>query len=292
MPPLATLTADSIAERVTRWRPLPNSLHALLALRHDDPDADSRMVEIVRSDPDLDRGMQVLGSVSPYVDGKGRSATSTAIRQIGYRRIHAAAVAVLVVDTLAADASEIDFMDYWRNAAAAGALASTLADVERSEARDLAYVGGMLHRVGLLGLDMVAPDALARLHDAILDEGWSEALEESVLGFTVREVTAALHVKWRLPVELAEAHLVINQPALWATRPVARVLWETSRAIAAVGVADPLHSTGTTAEEGVSPQVRRVLDRFFNGGADLVKQAEGLIGACLLARFEENAASA
>lgn len=283
MPPVDTLSVESVALRVTRWRPLPSSLHALLALRQQDGDAEARLVQIVGANADLNRRMLVLGSVDPELDEQGRSAARHAIRQIGYRRVHCAAVAVLLIDSLAAGANEFDFLDFWRNSAACGALAASMAEASRSDARDMAYAMGLLHRVGLLAMDMVAPERLAVLHDAIVDEGWSEVLEESVLGFTVREVTAALLVKWRLPLDLAEAHLVLNEPALWDSRPVARLLWDASSAVGAVGIPDPLYGE-YGPETGVSEHARQVLDRYYEGGSDLVQRAEALIGACLLAR--------
>ena len=288
MPPVETLSADSIAERMTRWRPLPASLHAMLALRQQDSAAEARLVEIVGADPELDRRMHVLGRQAPNLQGRGQSAAGEAIRQIGYRRVHSGAVATLIIDTLAAGANELDFLDFWRHSAACAALSASIADAERSEARDLAYAAGMLSRVGLLALDMAAPSSLAALYDAVMDEGWSERLEEAVLGFTVREVTAALHVKWRLPIEMSEAHLVQHQSPLWASRPVARVLWDSTRAVESVGIPDPLYGDQRIIEsDGVPAAARRVLDRYFEGGANLMRRSESLIGACLLARDGE-----
>ncbi len=288
MPP-DLLNADAIADRVTRWRPLPAALYELLALHHDAPDGPARLVEVVASDPDLNRRMGVLGRISPDLHDRGRSAASAAIRQIGYRRIHSAAVATVLVDALAADAREFDFMDYWRNAAACGALAASLAEMERSPARDLAYAAGMLHRVGVLGVDMATPESLAALHGAIVDEGWSEALEEAVMGFTIREVTAALLVRWRLPLELAEAHLVLDRGVAQG-QPLARVLWQAADAVHALGIPDAVRSTEDAKEQAdarMSPEARLALDRFYEGGVELVRLAEGLIGACLLARHGE-----
>ncbi|MCK9486931.1 MAG: HDOD domain-containing protein [Dehalococcoidia bacterium] len=287
MPQVETFSVESVAQRVTGWRPLPPSLYALLALRQHEPDADARLVEIVGGDSELNRRMLVLGSVSTDVEGKGRSAAGAAIRQIGYRRVHCAAVAVLLVDSLAAGANEFDFLDYWRNAAACAGLAASIADVARSEARDLAYTAGLLHRVGLLALDMAAPDRLAILRDAVAEQGWSEPLEESVLGFTIREVTAALLVKWRLPMDLAEAHLVRNEPTLWESRPVASLLWDASNAMSAIGIPDPLHGAAAAPGATVSHQARLVLDRYYEGGSALLRRSEGLIGACLLACDED-----
>jgi HD-like signal output (HDOD) protein len=224
MPPPRLLTPDEVAVRVTGWRPLPGALHELIALQQDDPTAIAHLGTLIEADPGLDRRMRFLGGKSPVLEGSARSEVHAAIQQIGYRRVHCGAVAVLVVDAMAANANSFDFLEYWGSAAACAALAASIAEVERSSARDLAYTAGLLHNAGLWAVDMVAPDLLARLNAAVDDEGWSEGLEEAVLGFTLNDVTSALHRRWHLPLELAEAHLVQNQPGLWATRPVARAL--------------------------------------------------------------------
>lgn len=283
MPPSQGVSAEVIAERVSRWRPLPRSLLAVLEIRRTDPDARARLADIIASDPDLDRRMRVLGRVSAHVDGEGRSRASEAMRQVGYRRIHNAAVATLVVDALAADAREFDFLDYWRYVATTASLASSIAVAQRSEASDFAYASALLHGAGLLAVDMVAPELLAILRDAIADEGWSEALEHAVMGFSVAEVTAALHVRWRLPVEMSEAHLVLGTPELWESRPLARFISESSEAVRGLGIPHPLHGVGPA---GASPAAREVLDQHYAGGRDLLALAEGLIAACLLARDE------
>lgn len=282
MPPSRVLAPDEVAARVTGWRPLPAALHELIALRQDDPTAIAHLGTLVDADPDLDRRMRFLGGQSPVLEGNARSEVHAAIQQIGYRRVHCGAVAVLVVDAMAANASSFDFLEYWGSAAACAALAASIAEVERSSARDLAYTAGLLHNAGLWALDMMVPDLVGRLIAALDDEGWSEALEEAILGFTVNDVTSALHRRWRLPLELAEAQVVHNQPALWAARPLARALWQARDGLAAAGIADPLR--GVPSQATVSPMARTVLDRFYSGGPALLEGAQRLVGTCLLAR--------
>lgn len=282
MPPPRVLTPDEVALRVSSWRPLPAALHEVVALRQADPTAIAHLGTIVDADPDLDRRMRVLGGKSPVLQGTTRSEVHAAIQQIGYRRVHCGAVAVLIVDAMAANANSFDFLEYWSSAAACAALAASIAEVERSPARDLAYTAGLLHNAGLWAMDMAEPDLIARLRTGIADEGWSEALEEAVLGFTLNDVTSALHRRWRLPLDLAEVHVVHNQPGLWATRPLARALWEARDGIDAAGIPDPLR--GIRPHSTVSATARTVLDRYYGGGADLLDGAQRLVGACLLAR--------
>jgi HD-like signal output (HDOD) protein len=282
MPPPRVLTPDEVALRVTAWRPLPPVLHEVVALREADPTAIAHLGTIVDADPYLDRRIRFLGGRSPVLEGDARSEVHAAIQQIGYRRVHCGAVAVLVVDAMAANANSFDFLEYWGSAAACAALAASIAEVERSPARDLAYTAGLLHNAGLWAVDMVAPDLLAQLYAAVDDEGWSEALEEAILGFTLNDVTSALLRRWHLPLEIAEAHLVHNEPALWATRPLARALWQARDGLGAAGIADPLR--GIPSHATASPTARTVLDRFYGGGSALLEGAQRLVGACLLAR--------
>jgi hypothetical protein len=282
MPPSRVLTPDEVAALVTRWRPFPPALYEIIALRQADPTAAARLTSLVQADQDLDRRMRVLGGSSPVLRGSARSETHAAIQQIGYRRVHCGAVAVLVVDALAANAMSFDFLELWESAAACAALAASIADAERSDGRDLAYLAGLLHNAGLWAMDLVAPDELGRLQAAIMDEGWSEAIEEAVLGFTLRDVTSAMIRRWHLPLELAEAHLVRHEPNLWATRPLARALWGARGGLDLAGIPDPLH--GLPEHPSATPYTKQVLDRYYAGGGALLQGARRLVGVCLLAR--------
>jgi len=251
-------------------------------LHHDDPASLARMVEVVGAEPELNYRLQILGRANPDLEPRAQVDVTAAVRQIGYRRVHSAAIAVLVVDAMASNAATFDFMDYWRSAAACGALAASMAEAQRSEGRDLVYLSGLLHDAGLWAVDMTSPDELAQLMDAIADEGWSEALEESVLGFTLRDVTAALHRRWHLPIPLSEAHLVRHDPALWSGRPVARTMWQARMALDAIGVTDLVRGASQQATMPLEAQV--ILERYYDGGSTLIQRAETLVGICLLAR--------
>lgn len=280
MPP-GIHTPDSIAAQVAQWRPLPSLLFEVLDLRWPEPDVVPRLAAIIDADPDLARRLRVMGSTSARLHGDGGLDVMHAVAQVGFRPVHSGVIAALVIDTLAATSNTIDFLTYWRRAAACATLASTLADRQRAGGREHAYPAGLLHQAGLLALDMAAPDALKELRDAIAEDGWAPSLEESVLGFTVGEVTAALHVRWKLPLDLAETHLVVGRPEMWNTRPVARVVWQAIEALDALGIEDPIR--GTPPPGNVPPDAAYVLERFFGGGDGLIAHSENLIAACMLA---------
>jgi len=283
MPP-GVHTPDSIATQVARWRPLPAPLFEVLALRWPDPDVVPRLAAIIEADSDLARRLRVMGAATGRFQNDGELDVMQSVAQVGFRPVHSGVIAALVIDTLAATSNTIDFLTYWRRSAACATLASTLADRQRM-GRALAYPAGLLHRVGLLALDMAAPEALAELREAVAERGLTSQLEEEILGFTIGEVTAALHVRWKLPVELAETHLVVGHPEMWATRPVARVVWQAIEALDALGIEDPL--TGIPERTDLAPEAAYVLGRYFGDGKGLIEQSERLIAACMLAAEPE-----
>ncbi len=281
MPP-SPLTAEAIAARLVRRRPLPHVLHDLLALREDDPASAARLSALVLADPDLSRRMRSLGAQNPRLQSDEQRNVNAAMQRLGYRQIHCAAVGVVLMDVLAASLGALDFVAYWRRAAVVASLAAGLATHDRSDARDLAYAAGMLHQVGLLAIDSEAPELLAALADAVVHAGGAatEAAEERVLGFTVREATVALVSGWGLPLQLGEALLVRDEPELRAERPLARALWQAVAAADALGVEDPL--TGPAVARRLDREAASVIRQYFGGERQLVGMAEGALGLWML----------
>lgn len=213
-----------------------NSLHQLPAMpavvqeliqSFDNPALDShRLAEKISRDPAL--AARVLHVANSAFYGLPRQVGSIheAVVVLGFGTVRSLVLTAGIIGTFDHAAPGcLDRRRHWRRALVSAVFARALAHCLRQEA-ETAYSAGLLHEIGLMVLDVCAPDRLAPLWQAG-EDGLIEA-ERAALGFDHAELGAEVAQRWKFPAAIEEAIRYHYQPE---HRPLAALV-QAARALA------------------------------------------------------------
>jgi hypothetical protein len=133
------------------------------------------------------------------------TSVASALRDVGFRRVHASSLVATTVNELSELCTSLDPLRFWRYATAVGALASLSATMDGSMV-DEAFPAGFFHAIGRLVLDQHASASFARVEHLVREERLPLLRAESaVLGFNEFELGSALALHWGFPGWLVES---------------------------------------------------------------------------------------
>ncbi len=213
----------------------------LSAGSHDEVDI-GELTTLIEGDPSLTG--KVLSMCRRADTGLGDKITSVnrAITLLGLDAVVSAMLSIEVFNLLssAQDASSkggFDAPGHWRHAIAVASASELIAQAHqgRDAKPETAFVGGLLHSIGRVALQIVLPDAYARVLRVAESRGVDSApLERELIGMDHHAAGKRLGEHWGLPRELSDcvwlhAHPVLSLPksphrGLIATVSVARGL--------------------------------------------------------------------
>ncbi|MBS3963564.1 MAG: HDOD domain-containing protein [Methylomonas sp.] len=156
---------------------------------------------------------------SPYF-GLRRTVSSLteAISMVGIQRLNSLVLSVHVRQAFpVTDANSQRYMEYlWQDAGRVAELARQIAlsEDQQGDRPDQAYLGGLLHNLGLLVFLSRGGNKLKRLMEQVktTDTPVSE-LETAVFGFNRSEAAAYILALWKIPPRIIEAILLQNTPS-------------------------------------------------------------------------------
>jgi signal transduction histidine kinase/HD-like signal output (HDOD) protein len=181
----------------------------LLAVAQDDASSARDLVEIIRQDAALTSRILSLCRRGPRGRQLDIASLDRAVVLLGFGAVRSAALSVEFAGTIGgATASQpvgFDPMRFWRHALAKALVAEIGARLGRGGLAARAFVAGLLHDLGALGLSRAAP----ALFDRACEESERRALAldcvtREIIGIGVIEAGARLAARWSLPEELCE----------------------------------------------------------------------------------------
>lgn len=209
---------DRVVARVTDRHPACGDAAALLRIRERDPGAHDALHALLSAgDRRLDERFARLAGTPgvPLV-----TSLEDAIRDIGFRRVHAAALVATTINELSEVSTSLDPLRFWRYACATGTLA-TLSAVVDDQLADEAFPAGFFHAIGRLVLDQHAPDEFARVAHLVEEERFPVlSAETAIYGFTEADLGSRLALRWGFPGWLVESQLNAALPDEDVTRAV------------------------------------------------------------------------
>jgi HD-like signal output (HDOD) protein len=161
---------------------------------------------------------------------------------LGFRTVRSAALAACLMQSTPLEANYLDYPAYWRFSVSVGLLAEMIAGRDAS-VRDMAFTAGVMHSLGRLALDQMAPGALSRCVEQSREHGLPlRDVQKHVLGFTEAQLGAALATHWNYPEELVEAIAAQDDDpdAPAPTGELARIVLGARRAAMSARIADGL----------------------------------------------------
>lgn len=214
----------SVVDRAAALHPTRGRAAAILAVREGAPGAAEDLERLIHTYDrrTADRIQNTRGAPGvPAIES-----VADAIRTLGFRRVHSAALATSAIAALREPTHALDRERFWRYSVAVAQLATVAAAIECTTPQGDAFAGGLFHAVGRLVLDQLEPERSARVA-ALVASGAARraAAQTAAFGFTEEALAPALARRWasrsgspgrsaRCP--RAAADLRAAQRSLWA----------------------------------------------------------------------------
>ncbi len=199
---------------------LPNLVFELHAALDQEDVRTNSVAAIIEKDPALATRLLRVANSSAFYRGTEIASVGSAIQMLGLNQVRALSFALAVVSAFSGRRGGLGLRSFWHHSAAVATTARNLALCIRAGkvAPDEAYLGGLLHDVGLLLLDQYFPEWLQQsLANAYTSSEPLYTSEESLLGVDHGEIGGFLLGRWSLPPTIvqmvASHHSPANSPA-------------------------------------------------------------------------------
>ena len=283
-------SVEQLARDAASRYPLPPVLYRLLSLNvpgvDDAPHAGTLLAEVVGRDPDLVRRLRYMSTATgPWRERTENRSLAQSVQDLGFRRVHMAALAITTIGGLPVTTTVVDFLRFWRYSVAVAYLTQSLGYHRHVEWVEFGTSAGLFHDIGRLLIEDADAVGMQRVRERQLaGEGpWLE-LERDEFGFTAFELTVALLKAWRFPSQLVDAvaGLVAEDPPALSEALRDSIL--TARAL------DFATKTGRRYE--VVPDAMYVIDRHFRGIDGFTERVDALLASAMVAIAEYDSESA
>ncbi len=180
------------------------------------PDIDIDLLsDTISRDPAL--AVRVLKTANSGFYGRPRSVSRLrdAVMVLGLRSVKTLALGFSLVGTMQKQAGRrgTDHTRIWQRSLLTATAARAVATRAGYSCSDEAFLGGLLHLIGVVALDQALGDEYRRLGEAAGDDlAKLRAIERTRYGFDHAEAGAALADKWNLPEALVTAIRMFPKP--------------------------------------------------------------------------------
>jgi len=205
------MSSGSIIDRfraTERLPSLPSVAVEVLSLTEQPDCTIEQLAGVIQNDPALTA--RILKVINSPLFGVAKHITSIkqASTLLGMRKLRIMALSFSIVHSVSPreERGAFNYDRYWRQALTAAVAARLLAMHTARSLTEDAFVGGLLHNIGLVAGHLTAPDLFAPLLALQAQRGaWSVDDEVRVLGVSHAELSAELLDVWSLPESLTDA---------------------------------------------------------------------------------------
>jgi putative nucleotidyltransferase with HDIG domain len=204
---------------------LPVIAQKILALVDDDEAGAEKLAKVISSDQSLSVKILSLANSAYYGHRAQIGTVRQAIVVIGTNMLKQISLSVLVFKGLGGGGRER--VAFWRHSIMTANAASAIGKLAGIPARDVCFMGGLLHDVGKLVLDANLPKEYQQVRAAVKNTGCTfREAEQNIFQTDHVEVGAWMAERWQLPPELVLAigrHHAVEAPAPPHARMIATV---------------------------------------------------------------------
>lgn len=182
--------------------PFPPVANRLLGLLQDQNVTNYQLSEVIRTDPTFSFELLRLANSALFGFAHQVSDIAHAISIVGLERVKALVMMVALNAQIKSALRYQRLLDCWIHCVACAALTESIAR-DSGVPPEEAYMAGLLHDVGRLGMMTAYPQEYARLLDVAADEGLS-LIEAELDVFDIDHCVAGawLASEWNLPAEV------------------------------------------------------------------------------------------
>jgi putative nucleotidyltransferase with HDIG domain len=192
-------TPSQLLDRIFALPPLPRAVLELNRAARDERVGAAALVRILETDPPL--AAAVLRAANSALYGSRVGSLADAVTRLGIAGIVRLATGIGVMRHL--PSAECRTPNFWQHSVAVAQTARALATlVGRKESADAAFLVGLLHDIGMLALELAAPNEYQAVRD-LLDRGEPRLeAERRALDLDHEIAGSKLLAAWALPDEL------------------------------------------------------------------------------------------
>lgn len=182
---------------------MPEVAHQLIKTLNNDYVAVKEVRDIIANDPALTVKLLRLANSAQFGLQRGVSSLDEAIQMVGMSKVRSLSLAACMSETFPA-LPGLSSQEFWQNSTACAGYAQWLAGVLLMDTQ-LAWLTGMMLRLGELLIGQADPEALAEIEKLPHLPGSRWEREKRLIGFSEGEITAELARRWNFPMQICQA---------------------------------------------------------------------------------------
>jgi HD-like signal output (HDOD) protein len=240
---------QEILEDVGQIPTLPTIVMRAMEILNDDHARAEDLGRLLARDPALSVKVLRLANSAFYGIPRTISSINQAVIILGFDTLRSLVLSATVFRLFDGRQANIDHARYWKHSVVAAMATRRLA---RHVARfhsvnpESAFMTGLLHKIGVLLFDVIAPEAHASLFAKLKDGSATLAeLEMRVLGIQYAQLGGMLAERWELPEEL-------QRPIAGHLHPMADAEWAIASSLVHVGAILAERSGVTLVDSGAA----------------------------------------
>lgn len=193
---------------------LPSVVTKILKMVEDPETSAADMNSVISQDPTLTAKVLKLVNSAFYGFSRQISTVREAVVILGFNRVKSLTLSASVFEVFqGAGTEQFDRVGLWKHSIATGIGAEIIGDRIHYQNSEEVLVGGILHNIGKIIIDLYFHDELKQIFDYIEDNDclMLEA-EQEILGVGHPEIGAWLTEQWNLPDQITSAIRHYHQP--------------------------------------------------------------------------------
>lgn len=188
---------DKVIARIRQLPPLPLMVSHLIEVVDNNESSAKDVTRILGCDQALTSKVLQLVNSSFYGLSRRISSVNHAVVILGYQAIRHLSLGLATYDAFKKQASSLDQEAFWQHTLCCAASSHVIAARLRHPVPEEAFVGGLLHDIGRMILNVSSPEDFAKLRSARAAELLEQ--EEELFGIPHTRAGSLLLERWKLP---------------------------------------------------------------------------------------------
>lgn len=201
----------AVYDRLDRVRELPTLPSVVLEMNQLLQDIDTPLKSVTRT---LEKDQAIVSKILQLVNSafygfrSKINSIENAVVLLGFNTVRNAVLSISVIEAFKGCESESgwNLEDFWRHSLTVAVLSKFMARETRAEEPDAFFVGGLIHDIGKLVMNLYLPELFQEIQEQMTRERSDfYSAEKAVAAVRHTQVGAYLTRRWQFPTELTEA---------------------------------------------------------------------------------------
>jgi putative nucleotidyltransferase with HDIG domain len=200
---------DLMTEYVSRLLAFPFTVAKVLQITNDEKTGAGHLAQVISVDPTMSANiLKVSNSVFFASANRRISSIKEAIVRIGFWETKKIVLGMMVFNLFSEGTKSLGFnrIDFWYHSLAVALFAERIAKYITGMNSEMAFLGGLLHDIGVILLDEYFPDFFAAsLKETSAKGGHFPERETAIFGMNHNDLIGKLFPMWKIPDEITGA---------------------------------------------------------------------------------------